>query len=171
MTTTTRPTASWTRTRKSNPPEPKKARSGDIDGEGASSSKKKKSKKGGRKSELDMAALTDEQAALAALESNQLLHLRLRKLAFPHPVPVPHCNWTRAKGRHRRNQVALRHEKTEARRRKSLPGLRLVQAAMHLDYHWRRRFWTPPLPPRLNVGVTRSREWEAPMAPATTVTS
>ena len=26
-----------------------------------------------------MAALTDEQAALAALESNQLLHLRLRK--------------------------------------------------------------------------------------------
>lgn len=32
-----------------------------------------------RKSELDMAALTDEQAALAALESNQLLHLRLRK--------------------------------------------------------------------------------------------
>ena len=50
--------------------------SGDIDGEGASSSK---SKKGGRKSELDMAALTDEQAALAALESNQLLHLRLRK--------------------------------------------------------------------------------------------
>lgn len=35
--------------------------------------------KSGRKSELDMAALTDEQAALAALESNQLLHLRLRK--------------------------------------------------------------------------------------------
>ena len=51
--------------------------SGDVDGEGASSSSK--SKKGARKSELDMAALTDEQAALAALESNQLLHLRLRK--------------------------------------------------------------------------------------------
>ncbi|KAF8474388.1 non-SMC mitotic condensation complex subunit 1-domain-containing protein [Russula ochroleuca] len=32
-----------------------------------------------QKSELGMAALTDEQAALAALESNQLLHLRLRK--------------------------------------------------------------------------------------------
>jgi condensin complex subunit 1 len=31
------------------------------------------------KSELDMGTLTDEQAALAALESNQLLHLRLRK--------------------------------------------------------------------------------------------
>jgi condensin complex subunit 1 len=55
---------------------------GDGDGgeEGTSSSKQKsKDKKGGRKSELDMAALTDEQAALAALESNQLLHLRLRK--------------------------------------------------------------------------------------------
>jgi condensin complex subunit 1 len=37
------------------------------------------SKKSGSKSELAMAALTDEQAALAALESNQLLHLRLRK--------------------------------------------------------------------------------------------
>ena len=50
------------------------------EGEGASSSSsKKEKKKGGRKSELDMAALTDEQAALAALESNQLLHLRLRK--------------------------------------------------------------------------------------------
>ena len=48
--------------------------------EGTPSSKQKsKSKKNGRKSELDMAALTDEQAALAALESNQLLHLRLRK--------------------------------------------------------------------------------------------
>jgi condensin complex subunit 1 len=42
--------------------------------------KEKKSKKSKpRKSELDMAALTSEQAALAALESNQLLHLRLRK--------------------------------------------------------------------------------------------
>ncbi|KAI0298641.1 non-SMC mitotic condensation complex subunit 1-domain-containing protein [Multifurca ochricompacta] len=54
--------------------------SGDVDGEGTSSLKhKSKSKKNGRKSELAMAALTDEQAALAALESNQLLHLRLRK--------------------------------------------------------------------------------------------
>ena len=49
------------------------------DGEGASSSTSKQNKNGGRKSELDMAALTDEQAALAALESNQVLHLRLRK--------------------------------------------------------------------------------------------
>jgi condensin complex subunit 1 len=41
---------------------------------------KKKSKKlKPRKSELNMEALTNEQAALAALESNQILHLRLRK--------------------------------------------------------------------------------------------
>lgn len=40
--------------------------------------KKKKSKKP-RKSELDIEALTNEQAALAALESDKLLHLRLRK--------------------------------------------------------------------------------------------
>jgi condensin complex subunit 1 len=61
--------------------EPSQAEEAEGDGEeGTSSSKQKsKSKKGGRKSELDMAALTDEQAALAALESNQLLHLRLRK--------------------------------------------------------------------------------------------
>jgi condensin complex subunit 1 len=32
-----------------------------------------------KKSELDVAALTNEQAALAALESDQILHLRLRK--------------------------------------------------------------------------------------------
>ena len=75
-TTTTRPTASWTRTRKLIPPEPKKAPSGDIDGKGALSSK---SKKGGHKSKLDMSALTDEQAALVALKSNQLLYLWLRK--------------------------------------------------------------------------------------------
>jgi condensin complex subunit 1 len=51
----------------------------DGDEEGATPKSKGK-KKSGRKSELDnMAALTDEQAALAALESNQLLHLRLRK--------------------------------------------------------------------------------------------
>ena len=54
---------------------------GEDDGEEGTSSSNPKSndKKSGRKSELDMAALTDEQAALAALESNQLLHLRLRK--------------------------------------------------------------------------------------------
>jgi condensin complex subunit 1 len=40
---------------------------------------KKLRKKKPRKSELDMAALTNEQAALAALENNQILHLRLRK--------------------------------------------------------------------------------------------
>jgi condensin complex subunit 1 len=51
----------------------------DGDEEGTTPISKGK-KKRGRKSELDnMAALTDEQAALAALESNQLLHLRLRK--------------------------------------------------------------------------------------------
>jgi condensin complex subunit 1 len=38
-----------------------------------------KHKKAKRKSQIDMAALTDEQAALAALESNQILHLKLRK--------------------------------------------------------------------------------------------
>ncbi|KAI9438698.1 non-SMC mitotic condensation complex subunit 1 [Lactarius indigo] len=61
--------------------EPSRAEEVDVDGEGegASSSSSKQKPKGGRKSELDMAALTDEQAALAALESNQLLHLRLRK--------------------------------------------------------------------------------------------
>lgn len=40
---------------------------------------KKKKKAKHRKSELNMEALTNEQAALAALESNQILHLRLRK--------------------------------------------------------------------------------------------
>jgi condensin complex subunit 1 len=40
---------------------------------------KAKKAKAPRKSELDMSALTNEQAALAALEGNQLLHLRLRK--------------------------------------------------------------------------------------------
>ncbi|KAH9035820.1 non-SMC mitotic condensation complex subunit 1-domain-containing protein [Lactarius hengduanensis] len=59
--------------------EPSRAEEGEGEGEGASSSSSKQKPKGGRKSELDMAALTDEQAALAALESNQLLHLRLRK--------------------------------------------------------------------------------------------
>jgi condensin complex subunit 1 len=62
--------------------EPSEAAEGEGEGdeeEGTSSKEKSKSKKDGRKPELDMAALTDEQAALAALESNQLLHLRLRK--------------------------------------------------------------------------------------------
>jgi condensin complex subunit 1 len=61
--------------------DPSEAEEGGGDGEGGtpSSKEKSKSKKGGRKSELDMTALTDEQAALATLESNQLLHLRLRK--------------------------------------------------------------------------------------------
>jgi condensin complex subunit 1 len=44
-----------------------------------STPKQKNKSNKGRKSELDMAALTSEQAALAALESNQLLSLKLRK--------------------------------------------------------------------------------------------
>jgi condensin complex subunit 1 len=65
-------------------PEPSEAGEGEhteeVDGdEEEDTTPKSKGKKSGRKSELDMAALTDEQAALAALESNQLLHLRLRK--------------------------------------------------------------------------------------------
>jgi condensin complex subunit 1 len=62
-------------------PAPSRAEEGDDSADEPSSSKQKSKKggKSGRKSELDMAALTDEQAALAALESNQLLHLRLRK--------------------------------------------------------------------------------------------
>ncbi|EIN08162.1 hypothetical protein PUNSTDRAFT_102926 [Punctularia strigosozonata HHB-11173 SS5] len=53
----------------------------DSDAEAARQSQKYKRKRKSkpRKSELDMTALTNEQAALAALESNQLLHLRLRK--------------------------------------------------------------------------------------------
>jgi len=43
------------------------------------SSQQRKAKKDKSHTELDIAALTSEQAALAALESNQLLHLRLRK--------------------------------------------------------------------------------------------
>lgn len=64
-------------------PEPSEAEEGEdteeVDGDEEGTTPKSKGKKNGRKSELDMAALTDEQAALAALESNQLLHLRLRK--------------------------------------------------------------------------------------------
>lgn len=57
----------------------------DEDAEGGTPRPKKgpkgerKVKSKGRKSEMDIAALTNEQAALAALESNQILHLRLRK--------------------------------------------------------------------------------------------
>jgi condensin complex subunit 1 len=51
-----------------------------VKGTATKTPKPKKAKKvKPRKSELDMAALTNEQAALAALESNQILHLRLRK--------------------------------------------------------------------------------------------
>jgi len=65
-------------------PEPSEAgegeHTGEVDGdEEEGTTPKSKGKKNGRKSELGMTALTDEQAALAALESNQLLHLRLRK--------------------------------------------------------------------------------------------
>jgi len=67
-------------------PEPSEAGEGEHTGEvdddegEEGTTPKSKGKKSGRKSELDnMAALTDEQAALAALESNQILHLRLRK--------------------------------------------------------------------------------------------
>ena len=42
-------------------------------------SRKKRSRLGPRKSQLDVAALSNEQEALAALESNEILHLRLRK--------------------------------------------------------------------------------------------
>lgn len=40
---------------------------------------KKSKKKKARKSEIDMVALTNEQEALAALEGDKILHLRLRK--------------------------------------------------------------------------------------------
>lgn len=44
-----------------------------------STAKKLKKKKKARRSELDISTLTDEQVALAALESDKLLHLKLRK--------------------------------------------------------------------------------------------
>lgn len=50
-----------------------KGASGDGEGE------KKKKKKKSRKSQMALAALTDEQVALAALQSSQMLHLKLRK--------------------------------------------------------------------------------------------
>ena len=44
-----------------------------------SAKKPKKKKRKPRKSQLDLSALTDEQVALAALQSSQILHLKLRK--------------------------------------------------------------------------------------------
>jgi condensin complex subunit 1 len=49
-----------------------------IDGEDKKT-KKKSSKLGPRKSQLDVAALSSEQEALAALQTDEILHLRLRK--------------------------------------------------------------------------------------------
>ena len=51
----------------------------EASGEGVSSLSPKEKKKGGRKSELDMVALTDEQASLTALESNH----PAMSIAFP----------------------------------------------------------------------------------------
>lgn len=45
----------------------------------AFASAKKHKKKKPRKSQLDISALTDEQVALAALQSSQILHMKLRK--------------------------------------------------------------------------------------------
>lgn len=45
----------------------------------ASAKKHKKKAKKPRKSQLDISALTDEQVALAALQSSQILNLKLRK--------------------------------------------------------------------------------------------
>ncbi|KAI0074195.1 hypothetical protein K474DRAFT_1665696 [Panus rudis PR-1116 ss-1] len=64
-----------------------KPRSGDdmeVDGEGedagnATSPKPTKKQKKPRKSEIDIQALANEQAALATLQSNEYLHLKLRK--------------------------------------------------------------------------------------------
>jgi hypothetical protein len=50
-----------------------------ADGDASSSKPKGKKHKKRRKSELDMAALGDEQAAVAALESTELMKLRLTK--------------------------------------------------------------------------------------------
>lgn len=53
-----------------------------VDGEENDASKeksKKRSKLGPRKSQLDVAALSSEQEALAALQTDEILHLRLRK--------------------------------------------------------------------------------------------
>jgi len=52
-----------------------------VDGEenDAPKKSKKRSKLGPRKSQLDVAALSSEQEALAALQTDEILHLRLRK--------------------------------------------------------------------------------------------
>ena len=53
-----------------------------VDGEENNTPKKKskkRSKLGPRKSQLDVAALSSEQEALAALQTDEILHLRLRK--------------------------------------------------------------------------------------------
>ena len=51
------------------------ARHKDIDADAEGTVKKKKP----RKSQIDISALTDEQVALAALQSSKMLHLKLRK--------------------------------------------------------------------------------------------
>ena len=51
----------------------------DSEENGGGRRRKKKAKVQRRKSQLDVVALSNEQAALAALESTQVLHLRLRK--------------------------------------------------------------------------------------------
>ncbi|KAF8556860.1 hypothetical protein OG21DRAFT_1506074 [Imleria badia] len=51
----------------------------DSDEEEQPKRKKQKGKKKARKSTVNLAAMTSEQEALAALESNEVLHLRLRK--------------------------------------------------------------------------------------------
>ncbi|KAH7887142.1 non-SMC mitotic condensation complex subunit 1-domain-containing protein [Phlebopus sp. FC_14] len=55
------------------------ATQGDDDDHEEGSSRKRRGKKRARQSELNVAAFTSEQEALAALESNETLHLRLRK--------------------------------------------------------------------------------------------
>ena len=86
----------------------------------------------------------------AILHRSWRLPQRVRALQ----LPLPHCNWTRAtrrKSPHRRIQAALRPEQMQAR---SPSVTRSLQAAMHLDYHWRKISRAPPLPPW--VGVTGS---------------
>jgi condensin complex subunit 1 len=58
--------------------EPSMSIDGD-DNHSAKKPKKKGSKLGPRKSQLDVAALSNEQEALAALQTDEILHLRLRK--------------------------------------------------------------------------------------------
>lgn len=58
--------------------EPPMSMDGDDD-HSPKKSKKKRSKLGPRKSQLNVAALSSEQAALAALQTDEILHLRLRK--------------------------------------------------------------------------------------------